>query len=127
MGRSIAAEIKRWDDFFLPQSRTIYANSRTVSERLRRFNEIQAPPLYHPPYHAEHFVTKGWITTSFIQDALIRPSASISFSKRWLRFQTMFNWSCAATTSPTELSCAKNSPFSRLRPRKGNGPCFRTG
>ena len=59
-GRSVAAEIKRWDDFFLPKSRAIYANSRTVAERLRRFNGILAEPLYHPPYRADKFAASGW-------------------------------------------------------------------
>lgn len=59
-GRAVAAEIKRWDDFFLPQSRAIYASSKTVAARLRRFNNIAAEPLYHPPYKAEHFTTGGW-------------------------------------------------------------------
>lgn len=59
-GRSVAAEIKRWDDFFLPQSRAVYANSKTVAERLRRFNDIPAEPLYHPPYKAESFTSTGW-------------------------------------------------------------------
>jgi glycosyltransferase involved in cell wall biosynthesis len=59
-GRSVAAEIKRWDDFFLPQSRAIYANSKTVAERLRRFNDVLAEPLYHPPYKAENFTSTGW-------------------------------------------------------------------
>lgn len=59
-GRSVAAEIKRWDDFFLPQSRAIYTISKTVVARLRRFNNIAAEALYHPPYKAEHFTTEGW-------------------------------------------------------------------
>jgi glycosyltransferase involved in cell wall biosynthesis len=59
-GRAVAAEIRRWDDFFLPQSRALYANSKTVAERLRRFNNIAAKPLYHPPYRAETFTTAGW-------------------------------------------------------------------
>ena len=59
-GQVIAAEIKRWDDYFLPQSRAIYANSRTVANRLLRFNGIEAAPLYHPPYKAENFTSAGW-------------------------------------------------------------------
>lgn len=56
-GRAVAAEIKRWDDYFLPQSRALFANSRTVAQRLQRFNDLQVPPLYHPPLHYERLHT----------------------------------------------------------------------
>ena len=59
-GRAVAAEIKRWDDYFLPQSRTIYANSKTVAERLLKFNQITAAPLYHPPLNHEKFHCGRW-------------------------------------------------------------------
>jgi glycosyltransferase involved in cell wall biosynthesis len=48
-GIRVAEEIRRWDNALLPKSRAVYANSRTVAERLRRFNSIDAQPLYHPP------------------------------------------------------------------------------
>ncbi|MEY2413840.1 MAG: hypothetical protein QOD84_2446 [Acidobacteriaceae bacterium] len=54
-GRGVAAEIKRWDDYFLPQSAAVFANSKTVANRLLRFNGIDAAPLYHPPFNHELF------------------------------------------------------------------------
>jgi glycosyltransferase involved in cell wall biosynthesis len=48
-GRRMAVEIKRWDDYFIPQSASIFANSKTVAARLLRFNGIKSTPLYHPP------------------------------------------------------------------------------
>lgn len=59
-GQAVAAEIKRWDDYFLPQSTAIYANSRTVAERLLRFNKIEATPLYHPPFNHAKLRTGRW-------------------------------------------------------------------
>jgi glycosyltransferase involved in cell wall biosynthesis len=56
-GRAVAAEIKRWDDYFLPQSKALFANSKTVAARLLRFNNLTAVPLYHPPANAERFTT----------------------------------------------------------------------
>jgi len=53
-GRKIAAEIKRWDDHFLPQAKALFANSRTVADRLLRFNDLQSTPLYHPPHNHEN-------------------------------------------------------------------------
>ena len=54
-GRAVAAEIKRWDDEFLPQSSGIFANSQTVADRLLRFNNIPSTPLYHPPFDHDKF------------------------------------------------------------------------
>lgn len=54
-GRRVAAEIKRWDAAFLPKSRKLFANSKTVSERLRTYNQIAAEPLYHPPTNYQRY------------------------------------------------------------------------
>lgn len=44
--REAIAEIDRVG---LTEARRIFANSRTVAERLRRHNGIESEPLYHPP------------------------------------------------------------------------------
>ncbi|MGH9366757.1 MAG: glycosyltransferase family 4 protein [Thermoanaerobaculia bacterium] len=44
--REAIAEIDRVG---LSEARRIFANSRTVAERLRRYNGIESEPLYHPP------------------------------------------------------------------------------
>jgi glycosyltransferase involved in cell wall biosynthesis len=44
--REAIAEIDRVG---LSEARRIFANSRTVADRLHRFNGIQSEPLYHPP------------------------------------------------------------------------------
>jgi glycosyltransferase involved in cell wall biosynthesis len=54
-GQCVAAEIKRWDKAFLPKSRKLFANSKTVAERLRTYNQIEAEPLYHPPANYQHY------------------------------------------------------------------------
>ena len=40
------------DARFIPEARKVFANSRTVAERLSRFNRIESEPLYHPPPRA---------------------------------------------------------------------------
>jgi glycosyltransferase involved in cell wall biosynthesis len=40
------------DSRFIPEARKVFANSRAVAERLRRFNRIESEPLYHPPPRA---------------------------------------------------------------------------
>lgn len=51
------ARIRQWitdcDNRFISESRKVFANSRTVAERLRRFNNIASEVLYHPPPSAD--------------------------------------------------------------------------
>lgn len=54
-GRMVRDTIHFADNSFIPEARAIYANSRTVAERLARNNGIASTPLYHPPGGAEHF------------------------------------------------------------------------
>jgi glycosyltransferase involved in cell wall biosynthesis len=50
------AQIREWiqhcDKRFIPEARKVFANSKTVAERLRRYNQIESQPLYHPPPRA---------------------------------------------------------------------------
>jgi len=41
--------IKHCDERFIPEARKVFANSKTVAERLKRYNNIESEPLYHPP------------------------------------------------------------------------------
>jgi glycosyltransferase involved in cell wall biosynthesis len=51
------AQVREWiqqaDNRLIPQAKKVFANSKTVAERLRRFNGIESQPLYHPPPRAE--------------------------------------------------------------------------
>ncbi|MDQ5838934.1 MAG: glycosyltransferase family 4 protein [Acidobacteriota bacterium] len=52
------ARIRDWihhcDARFIPEARKVFANSKTVAERMRRYNRIESEPLYHPPPRAAH-------------------------------------------------------------------------
>ena len=52
------AEVRQWiqqaDTRLIPLARKVFANSQTVADRLRRYNQIESEPLYHPPPRAEH-------------------------------------------------------------------------
>jgi len=54
-GRAVAAEIRKWDERFLPEHQALFANSKTVRDRLQRFNRISSEVLYHPPSGAEQY------------------------------------------------------------------------
>jgi glycosyltransferase involved in cell wall biosynthesis len=51
------AQVREWirqaDNRLIPEARKVFANSKTVAERLRRYNNIESEPLYHPPPRAE--------------------------------------------------------------------------
>ena len=45
--------IRHCDTRFISEAKRVFANSRTVAERLRRYNQIESEPLYHPPPRLE--------------------------------------------------------------------------
>ena len=51
------AQVREWirqaDNRFIPEAKKVFANSKTVADRLRRYNGIESQPLYHPPPGAE--------------------------------------------------------------------------
>lgn len=55
------AQVREWirqaDNRLIPSARKVFANSKTVAERLRRYNNIESEPLYHPPPRAETLKT----------------------------------------------------------------------
>lgn len=50
---AIRDAVRQWDNLYLAEMRRIFTNSRTVAERLRRYNHIQGEALYHPPPGAD--------------------------------------------------------------------------
>lgn len=51
------AQMRQWihnaDNRLIPEAKKVFANSKTVADRLRRYNKIESQPLYHPPPRAE--------------------------------------------------------------------------
>jgi glycosyltransferase involved in cell wall biosynthesis len=51
------AQVREWirnaDNRLIPEAKKVFANSKTVAERLLRYNKIASQPLYHPPPRAE--------------------------------------------------------------------------
>jgi len=54
-GAQVRDAIQQADRHLIPQSKAVFANSRNVADRLKRFCGINAAPLYHPPPQAESF------------------------------------------------------------------------
>jgi len=51
-GAQVRAWIRQADNRLIPDAKKVFANSKTVAERLRRYNNIESEPLYHPPPRA---------------------------------------------------------------------------
>jgi glycosyltransferase involved in cell wall biosynthesis len=49
--------IKHCDETFIPDARKVFANSNAVADRLKRYNNIESEPLYHPPPLADQLRT----------------------------------------------------------------------
>jgi glycosyltransferase involved in cell wall biosynthesis len=55
------AQVREWirqaDNRLIPEAKKVFANSKAVADRLRRYNNIESQPLYHPPPRAESLKT----------------------------------------------------------------------
>ena len=56
-GTRIREWVQHCDRRFIPEAKKVFANSRTVADRLRRYNQIESEPLYHPPPRFEQLHT----------------------------------------------------------------------
>lgn len=54
-GLQIRDAIRRADKNLIPEAKAVFANSANVASRLKKFCDIEAPPLYHPPADADKF------------------------------------------------------------------------
>lgn len=54
-GRMVREAIEKVERTLIPEARAVFANSRNVAERLKKFCGVDAEPLYHPPRGAERF------------------------------------------------------------------------
>jgi glycosyltransferase involved in cell wall biosynthesis len=54
-GAQVRDAIQQADRHLIPQAKAVFANSRNVAGRLKKFCGIDAAPLYHPPPQAERF------------------------------------------------------------------------
>ncbi len=52
-GARVRELVRHCDERFIPEARKVFANSKTVAERMLRYNRIESEPLYHPPPRAE--------------------------------------------------------------------------
>jgi len=59
-GREIRDIIIQSDKNFLPEAKKIFTNSKNVASRLKKFNNLDAIPLYHPPNNFNKFFSNDF-------------------------------------------------------------------
>ncbi len=59
-GSAVRETIIKADNTYIPEARKIFANSKTVSDRLKKFNNIDSKPLYHPPPNSENLYSDDY-------------------------------------------------------------------
>ncbi len=59
-GVELIKQITKMDTLTINESRAVFANSKNVATRLKKFNGIDAKPLYHPPALAGQYYTSDY-------------------------------------------------------------------
>ena len=94
-GSQVRDAIEQADRTLIPEARAVFANSRNVAQRLKRFCDIDSTPLYHPPPEAEKFYS------SDASDYLFFPSRLCIPKRQELALEVL-----ALTRNPVRLSFA---------------------
>lgn len=74
-GRYIKKVITNADNQYLKEAKRLYANSQNVANRMKKYNNIKAQPLYHPCPDMEKFYCNDY------EDYILMPSR-INITKR---------------------------------------------
>ncbi len=97
-GPQIREAIMNADNQVLRECKAIYSNSKNVSQRLKKFNNFDSIPLYHPPKNADSFHCQDE------QNYFFFPSRLNPTKRQELVLQAM-----AATSNPVRVIFAGES------------------
>lgn len=97
-GVQVRDAIRQADRKLIPEAKAVFANSRNVAQRLKKFCGIDSTPLYHPPPNADRF----YCATA--EDYLFFPSR-LCIPKR----QTLVIDALAHTRNPVRVCFAGTS------------------
>jgi glycosyltransferase involved in cell wall biosynthesis len=97
-GSQVRDAIEQADRKLIPESRAVFANSQNVAQRLKRYCDIDATPLYHPPPNAAKFYS------SSAEDYLFFPSRLCIPKRQELALEAL-----AMTRNPVRLYFAGTS------------------
>lgn len=69
-GAVVREVIIKSDDTYIPEAKKIFTNSKNVSNRLKKFNNIDSKPLYHPPPNYEKLYSNDYYNYIFYPSRL---------------------------------------------------------
>lgn len=84
-GEAAMRAIREADNRHIPRAQRVFANSRRVSERLKRYNGVASEPLYHPPPLAERYACVE------ADDFLLMPSRINETERQALVIEALFH------------------------------------
>ncbi len=82
-GEMIREKIVEIDNKTFRECKKIYTNSKNVSVRLKKYNDIYGEPLYHPPKNAEKFYCGNF------EDYIVYPSRIDLMKRQHLLIESM--------------------------------------
>lgn len=59
-GPRTRSKIEKIDNILIPEAKEVYTISENVSSRLKKYNNIESIPLYHPPMHVGKYKTETY-------------------------------------------------------------------
>ena len=59
-GEKLRKKIVEIDNKLIPESKAIYSISKNVTNRLKKFNNLDSIPLYHPPMHVGKYINESY-------------------------------------------------------------------
>ncbi len=108
-GRTVREIIIKSDNEFLSEAKKIYTLSEVVTKRLRKFNNIDSTPLYHPPEDYDVLRCDGY------GDYIFFPSRMNPAKRQHLAVEAM-----RFTKTPVKLCLAGRSDFQAYDDRLNN-------
>ena len=82
-GEAIRKSIIEADNKYIPEAKKVFANSKTVSNRLKKYNNIKSKPLYHPPPDFDKFYLQGY------ENYILYPSRLNSIKRQHIAIEAM--------------------------------------
>jgi glycosyltransferase involved in cell wall biosynthesis len=82
-GIAVREAIIKADNVYIPEARKIFTNSKNVSNRLKKFNNIDSEPLYHPPPNMEKLYSNSY------ENYIFYPSRLTAMKRQHIAIEAM--------------------------------------
>ena len=83
LGNAVRNIVCNADNAYFLEAKKLFANSQTVANRLKKYNRLDATPLYHPCPDMEQFYCNGY------EDYILVPSRITRTTRQFLALQAL--------------------------------------